>query len=779
LNTAGCLHTETLNLVVNYSTSLNLPVTACDQYTWHGTTYTNSGTYTFTSLNASGCLHTETLNLVLIPSSTTNSSATACDSYTWNGTVYTLSGVYSVTSGCQTSILNLTIIPSSTLTYAVQQCGSYTWPLNGITYTSSGAYSFTQNCVTHILNLVVTPVTGSSDTVTACDSYVWNVNGTTYTQSGFYTFSNACQTSTLLLTIQASSTNTTSATACNSYTWNVNNQTYTTGGTYTVVSGCLNQILQLTLNQSPTIVQNEDAVNSYYWPVTGQTYSQSGTYSYNTSNGTDCDSIYILNLSLIPMIIYADQEISCHGFNDGAIQVFISAPGPWQYSVDGGSYQTNNGLFFGMAPGTHTFCATNGAHVYCDTFGLIEPDPLQAVLVVDSVVSCAGNDGAFSLMASGGTNILQGYITFWMNSAGDTVNDVINDNFALYLLNLPADTYHVLIEDDNGCFATATEVMPQAPPITIQASAGYFPCGASNTTLQVNASGGLPYDTLSITVNGLPLASSYAAGTYTIVATDYKGCTQSLIYEIHPADSGTVFTQSSCGSYTWSSPGNGLTYTASGIYTHTVQTATGCDSILTLDLTVIPCSATLSIKLYLEGYYDASGVMRPVLMNQGMGNDPNVTDSVEVTLYEANAPYSSVLNSKLPISINGVCELSTGSLTGLYYIGVKHRNTIHTWSSVPVLVGNGNISYDFSTAATQAFGDNQVEVESGVFALYGGDINQDENTDLLDGSILELSVQNFDFGYIETDVNGDGNVDLLDGSLVDSNAGNFIYSVHP
>lgn len=57
--------------------------------------------------------------------------------------------------------------------------------------------------------------------------------------------------------------------------------------------------------------------------------------------------------------------------------------------------------------------------------------------------------------------------------------------------------------------------------------------------------------------------------------------------------------------------------------------------------------------------------------------------------------------------------------------------------------------------------------------------NQDENADLLDQSILESDIANFNFGYFATDLNGDGNVDLLDSPILDVNVNNFIYSNHP
>jgi len=111
-------------------------------------------------------------------------------------------------------------------------------------------------------------------------------------------------------------------------------------------------------------------------------------------------------------------------------------------------------------------------------------------------------------------------------------------------------------------------------------------------------------------------------------------------------------------------------------------------------------------------------------------------------------------------------------------MAIKHRNHIKTWSANPITIGEYT-DYNFSNAATKAYGANQKEVSTGTWAFYSGDINQDENIDLLDLGILEADINNFIFGYYPTDINGDGNVDLLDSPNIESNINNFIFSSHP
>ncbi|WP_171610024.1 hypothetical protein, partial [Limnovirga soli] len=68
-----------LHLTVNYSTSSEETAVACDSYEWHGTTYTESGDYTYESINESGCTNVATLHLTVNYSTTSEETAVACD----------------------------------------------------------------------------------------------------------------------------------------------------------------------------------------------------------------------------------------------------------------------------------------------------------------------------------------------------------------------------------------------------------------------------------------------------------------------------------------------------------------------------------------------------------------------------------------------------------------------------------------------------------------------------------------------------------------------------
>ena len=239
VSVAGCA-AVTVSATVNAPAQLtnSTSITACNNYTWSvtGSNYTSSGTYTGTTTNGNGCTVNETLNLIINHSTSSSQSATACDSYTWsvNGTTYNASGTYTVTglntAGCtDTKTLVLTINNSTSSSQSATACDSYTWSANGTTYNASGTYTVTglntAGCTdTKTLVLTINHSTSSTQSATACDSYTWSANGTTYNTSGTYTATglNAAgctDTKTLVLTINNSTSSSQSVTACDTYTW--------------------------------------------------------------------------------------------------------------------------------------------------------------------------------------------------------------------------------------------------------------------------------------------------------------------------------------------------------------------------------------------------------------------------------------------------------------------------------------------------------------------------------------------------------------------------------
>ena len=197
---------------------------------------------------------------------------------------------------------------------------------------------------------------------------------------------------------------------------------------------------------------------------------------------------------------------------------------------------------------------------------------------------------------------------------------------------------------------------------------------------------------------------------------------------------------------------------------------------------IVPNNASLLATFIIQGYYDVNtGNMQPVYLNSSLGVNPSEADLVTVSLHDASAPYAQVHTFSGVQNINGqiTCTFPGSAVGNSYYIVLTNRNSVETWSANPVLISSST-SYNFTSSAAQAYGANQIDVSgTGLFAIYNGDVNQDDVVDGLDFNDWETDNNNFAGGYITTDFNGDGVVDGLDFLIWEPNNNNFIGTVMP
>ena len=121
----------------------------------------------------------------------------------------------------------------------------------------------------------------------------------------------------------------------------------------------------------------------------------------------------------------------------------------------------------------------------------------------------------------------------------------------------------------------------------------YTPCTSSSTNTQVSC------DSYTWAENGQTYSTS---GTYTATSINGSGCvhTSTLNLTIHNSTTNGSATIYSCTPYTWLENGN--TYTASGVYIHNSTNANGCINTATLNLTITN-NTTSSSNLTKCGYY--------------------------------------------------------------------------------------------------------------------------------------------------------------------------------
>jgi uncharacterized repeat protein (TIGR01451 family) len=125
-----------------WSTQSTVNAVACDNYTYNGYTYNQTGSYWQVKSGTGGADTLITINVTIKNSTYSSMAASACNSYTApDGTIHTTSGIKTAvipnTIGCDSVItINLTILStSSEITEIV--CNSYTAP-DGNVYTTTG-----------------------------------------------------------------------------------------------------------------------------------------------------------------------------------------------------------------------------------------------------------------------------------------------------------------------------------------------------------------------------------------------------------------------------------------------------------------------------------------------------------------------------------------------------------------------------------------------------------------------------------------------------------------
>jgi hypothetical protein len=273
---------------------------------------------------------------------------------------------------------------------------------------------------------------------------------------------------------------------------------------------------------------------------------------------------------------------------------------------------------------------------------------------------------------------------------------------------------------------------------------------------------------VNVSVSGVSPTSGSIGATVVITGSGFTGATA------------VQFNGTAATSFTVNNNGQITATVPTGASTGSIMVINGsCNGASSGSFTVLT-NATLNLKAYIQGYYAGSGLMTAVLSNQEVSANTNQVDTITVELRDSATGANVEASAKGVILTDGTISLSLPGLVvgNSYYIVVKHRNSLQTWSAAAVTMA-ATTSYDFSTAATKAFGDNMIEIETGVFAMYTGDINQDEFIDPFDYPSFELDNVTFASGYLATDLNGDGFIDPFDYPVFELNNVNFVTSVHP
>lgn len=93
----------------------------------------------------------------------------------------------------------------------------------------------------------------------------------------------------------------------------------------------------------------------------------------------------------------------------------------------------------------------------------------------------------------------------------------------------------------------------------------------------------------------------------------------------------------------------------------------------------------LSVNVFIEGLYNGGGLMTTVLGG-------SISDSVRIELRRSVAPFDLITTIPLLLNVQGTAQaaLPAAFRGKSYYLVVRHRNSIETWSKHPVLLNGIN-----------------------------------------------------------------------------------------
>ncbi len=303
-------------------------------------------------------------------------------------------------------------------------------------------------------------------------------------------------------------------------------------------------------------------------------------------------------------------------------------------------------------------------------------------------------------------------------------------------------------------------------------------------TITVTRAGSSNADLSALTLSSGTLSPAFASATTSYTASVSNAITSLTVTPTLADTTASVQVRVNGGTYASVSNGSASSALALNVGSNTINVlVTAQDSsskTYTITVTRTGSSgSTLNITAFFEGLYLGSSNMTAAPFNAD-GLTPNtIADTLTIVLHD-KYNFDSVFAVTSTVNTSGLAIFNLPAIyTGnAYYIAIKNRNSLETWTADTVLI-TSTTSYNFSNNALKAYGSNLVNLGSGVFGIYSGDINQDGLIDRNDFTDVDNDNSNFASGYLYTDTNGDGFVDGNDFTLIDNNGSMFISISRP
>lgn len=575
----GCDSIVALNLsiVPPVTTHMNVNVCEGESYIFADTARTESGTYSQLLTSYHGCDSLVTLNLDILPSIEATVSTTIChgEVYWFNNQTYHESGMYQEqftnALGCDSIVtLDLTVLPVYDEVVDATICRGSSYSFGGYEYAEQGSFmkylTSQDGCDSIVtLNLYLENPAYEEDHITLCEGESHLFGNMMLNEVGVYhdtfTMASGCDSFVWMhIYMIPSFEDSFERTICGGETYAWNDSTYHTSGIYQQVfpatNGCDSTVtldLQVIPTQESSMTVNICEGESY--EAHGTLYQTSGIYMDTLSTTMGCDSVTALHLFVLPkQEIHLDESI-CEGES---------------YQVGNSTY-TTSGLY------THTLTADNG----CDSIVELRLSVLPKYDTPLTHTMCEGEIYQFE------NNVLNetGFYTETL-TASNGCDSVLN----LDLQVLPIVRREMSVSLCDGESITIGQNTYSETGFYENTFTGFNGC---DSTVALNLS---VYPTYEITSStNICEGESYVFGStmlteggfYTENFTSLNGCDSVVNLQLFVLPNTSYFEEKTIcdgesiqiGDFTYSEPGD---------YSHTLQSIIGCDSVVNIVLSVLP-----------------------------------------------------------------------------------------------------------------------------------------------------------------------------------------------
>ncbi len=723
--------------------------TAPYQYSLDGGTYQASGTFTglnagnhtVTVMDANGCTHDVAFTITQ-PTALTGTVDAQTDVLCYGNSTgaVTVSGhnatppyQYSLNGGSYQASGTFTGLAAGTHTITIRDANGCTTDV-AVTITQPAAAL--TGSVTNQINVNCFGGNDGEVTVAGADGtapYQYSLDGGTYQASGTFTGLTA---GNFVVTIR-----------------DANGCTFDVPVTITQPAAALTGAItnQVNVNcfggsDGEVTVAGADGTSPYQYSLNGGAYQPSGyftglsagAHTVTVMDANGCTYAVMVSITQPAMALTGSvvnqTNVNCFGGSDGEVTVAgANGTAPYQYSLDGGTYQAS-GTFTGLNAGNHTVTVMDANGCTHDVaFTITQPTALTGTVDAQTDVLCYGNStGAVTVSGHNATPPYQYSLNGGSYQASGTFT------------GLAAGTHTITIRDANGCTTDVAVTITQPAAaltgsVTNQVDVDCY--GDFSGEVTVAGSGGTaPYEysfeggtyQVSGTFSGL------TAGSYIVTVMDAHGCTYDVNVEIlQPANplTGVVVQQHNVncfgGSDGWvevvGSGGtapyeysiNGVDFTSSGLfnnlsdgsYTITIRDAKLCVATITVTITqpATPLSGTVLNQINLSCYDSTDGEVTI----GGVGGTAPYEYSLDGGAYQTSGTFSNLVVGSYTITI---MDANGCTFDVMVTISAPNPITIDSYTVTSIIDQGG------------CFGDNSGEIEvlatggtpNYVYSLYNG-----------------------------------------------------------